>query len=134
MSLVKYVPSAFVGRLSRSAGSTTAAHNRFGAYLRNRVVPTNRMTASQTAQRANLALFSAGWKALTAIQKAGWTALGLNMTRTDSLGSTYNLTGQLAYISINRNLSTIAAAAVTSPPAYVLPAPLTSVTITATSV
>lgn len=134
MQLVKYVPSALIGRLSRSAGATTASHNRFGAYLRNRVMPTNRQTAAQTNVRANLALYSAGWKALTTTQQAGWTALGLNMTRTDSLGSTYNLTGQLAYIAINRNLFTVGLSATTTPPAYVLPAPLTSVTITATSV
>lgn len=124
---MKYVPSALIGRLSRSAGSTTAAHNRFGAYLRNRVIPTNPASAKQTAVRNSLATFSGEYRALTDAQRAAWTALGLNMTRTDSLGQVYTLTGLQAYISLNRNLYTSGAtSSIADAPAWAPPAgPLT---------
>jgi len=100
---VKYAPSALIGRLSRSAGSTTASHNRFGSYLRNRVIPTNPLTAKQTAVRVQLAAVSSAWKTLSQANRDGWTALGTQITKTDSLGSSYTLNGLQAFVSCNRN-------------------------------
>lgn len=129
---MKYVPSALIGRLSRSAGSTTAGHNRFGAYLRNRVIPTNPNTTKQSDVRSNLGTLSSGWRALTEAKRLAWTALGASMTRTDSLGETYTLTGQQCYVSLNRNLNTVGGTAITDAPLLSVPASLTSVTVTAT--
>lgn len=131
---MKYVPSALIGQLSKSAGSTTGSHNRFGAYLRNRVVPVNPNTTKQAAQRAIIQAASAGWRALSDTQRAGWAALGLLMTRQDSLGQTYNLTGLQAYTSNYRNTKTIGTAQLSAAPALVEPTTLTLLTITATSV
>lgn len=118
---MKYVPSALIGRLSRSAGSTTASHNKFGAYLRNRVMPTNPQSSFQTAVRGNFADLSTGWRTLTDNQKEGWITLGESMERTDSLGQTYSLTGIQAYISVNNNLLTTGGTIVANAPAFQLP-------------
>lgn len=131
---MKYTPGLMVGRLSRSAGNTTAAHNRNGSYLRNRVIPTNPSTGKQTAVRANLGATSSAWRGLTDAQRAAWGAFGANITRTDTLGESYTLTGQQAFILINRNLFTIGNAAITDAPAYAPPAALLTATVTATSV
>lgn len=131
---MKYVPSALIGLLSKSQGSTTASHNRFGAYLRNRIIPVNPNTGKQAAARATMASLSAGWRALSATERAGWTALGSQMTRLDSLGQTYTLTGLQAYTSVNRNLTTIGATLLTAAPALNPPTTLTLVTLTASSV
>lgn len=132
---MKYAPSALIGRLSRSAGSTTAGHNRFGAYLRNRVIPTNPQTSAQTAARNTLANAAAAWRDVTAADQLTWTALGEQMTRTDSLGQTYTLTGLQAFVSLRRNVATYGGTAPTgAAPALNTPAGLLTTTVTATSV
>lgn len=131
---MKYTPSALLGPLSRSAGSTTASHNRFGTYLRNRVIPTNPNTTKQAAARATMASLSAGWRALSAGNRAGWTALGSQMTRLDTLGNSYTLTGLQAYTSVNRNLLTVGGAVSPTAPTFLTPTTLTLLTLTATSI
>lgn len=130
---MKYVPSALLGQLSRSAGSTTASHNRFGSYLRNRVVPVNPRSTLQSTQRAIFGGLSENWRALSSAQRSGWIALGQSITKSDTQGQTYTLTGLQTYISINRNLAVIGASFVTAAPAYSPPASLLTLTITATS-
>lgn len=131
---MKYVPSALIGVLSRSQGSTTASHNRFGAYFRGRIVPVNPNTTKQAAARAALSGLSAGWRALTETQRAGWAALGSQMVRNDTLGQSYTLTGLQAYTSLNRNLLTTGLAVLSTAPAFTQPTLLTLLTATATSV
>jgi len=131
---MKYLPGLMVGELSGSAGNTTASRNRNGAFLRTRVMPVNPNTALQSAVRANLQGNAQNWKALTDAQRAGWTALGLLIVRSDSLGRTYTLTGLQAYISINQTLFQLGVAQVSSAPAYTSPANLLTVAVTATSV
>lgn len=131
--IMKYVPSALVGQLSKSQGSTTAARNRFGSYFRNRTMPVNPSTALQSTQRAILSAASFGWRALTDAQRDGWAALGLQMTRTDSLGQTYSLTGLQAYSSVYRNVTTYGGTPPSDAPALSPPTNLTSITITATA-
>jgi len=52
------------------------------------------------------------------------------MTRTDSLGSTYDLTGFQAYLLINRNLHTYGAVAVSTAPPLSVVAGLLTMTLT----
>lgn len=73
------------------------------------------------------------WRALTDAQRAGWLSLGLLMTRTDSLGQTYDLNGFLAYCSVNNNRLDAGDAAVSDAPAIVTPADLLTATITLTA-
>lgn len=128
---MKYAPSALIGRLSRSAGSTTASHNRYGAYLRNRVIPTNPATAKQTDVRTNLATQSSRWRTLSDVQRAAWGAWAPNLTRTDTLGQTYELNGQTAFLSVQRNINTYGGTPSSTPPAYTPPAGLASATVSA---
>lgn len=132
--MAKYVPSALIGRISRSAGSTTFGHNRVGAYFRNRVIPTNPVTGPQTLVRGNFGTLAAAYRTLTSTQQADWIALGANMIRTDSLGQTYDLTGLQAYEAINRNLFTYGSSSTSTAPLYAPPAALATATVTATSV
>lgn len=99
---MKYSPGLGFGQLSGSLGSTTASHNRYGAYLRSRTIPVNPNTTLQQQQRDDLSQLTTHWRLLTSNQRNDWKTLGGQMTRTDSLGVTYNLTGIQAYISVNR--------------------------------
>lgn len=118
---------------SGSEGGTTASRNRFGQYYRRRATPVQPGTPEQLVQRARMSLNAAAWRALTDAQREGWAALGLMMTRTDSLGQTYDLNGFLAYCSVNNNKLDAGDAAVSAAPAIVTPPSLLTATITLTA-
>lgn len=113
---MKYVPSLMVGQLSGSAGSTTASRNRFGSYFRNRVQPTNPNSGSQQTYRQRLQDLSGQWRDLSDEQRTGWALVGDQMTRQNSLGQTYTLTGLQAYTSVNLNRLLIGSAILEDPP------------------
>lgn len=118
---------------SGSDAGTTASRNRFGQYYRTRRAPVNPRSTQQGIVRARLALASANWRALTDNQRAGWKDLGSQMTRTDSLGSTYTLQGNQAFVSINSAKAAAGDAQVTDAPALLTPASILTATITLTS-
>jgi len=118
---------------SGSIAGTTSSRNRFGQYKRTRAVPVNPRTTYQGAVRARLAANSAGWRALTDAQRAGWSDLGGSITRTDKLGQTYALDGQQAYIMVNNNNLAAGNAIVSDAPAVVAPSGVVTVTVTLTA-
>lgn len=128
---MKYVPSALIGQLSKKQGSTVAAHNRFGSYFRNRVIPVNPRKTLQTFARGVLSGFASLYRALSASDRAAWIALGQSIVRSDSLGQPYTLTGLQAYVSVNRNIRVYGGTAVTTAPVLTVPTQIASVTITA---
>lgn len=119
---------------SGSYAQMTASRNRFGQYWRTRATPVNPSTTFQLNQRARLTTNAAAWRDLTDAQRAGWLSLGLLITRTDSLGQTYDLNGFLAYCSVNNNKLDAGDAAVADAPAIVTPADLLTATVTLTAV
>jgi hypothetical protein len=99
---MKIIPGDFAGMPSGSKGSTVASHNRFGYYLRNRVVPVNPNTARQVAVRAAFGQLSTRWSTqLNAAQRAAWALYGDNVPITNSQGTPINLTGSMMYIRCN---------------------------------
>lgn len=118
---------------SGSLAGVTSSRNRFGQYRRTRATPVNPNSTAQGAVRARLAVSAAAWRALTSAQRMGWAALASSMSRTDSLGQTYNLTGFQAYVSINNNNLAAGNAAVADAPGLVTPSALTTATITLTA-
>ncbi len=118
---------------SGSYQGITSSRNRFGQYVRTRATPVQPRTPAQLNQRARMTTNAAAWRALTDGQRAGWTDLGLSITRSDSLGSSYTFNGFMAYCSINNNKLDAGDAAVSDAPAIVTPADLISATVTLTS-
>jgi len=99
---MKYAPSLLgIGQLSGSGGSTTASHNRYGSYFRNRTIPTNPNSVSQQAVRAIFGGLAQRWRTLTASQRTAWGDLAPNVPRTDPLGQSYVLSGNALYIATN---------------------------------
>jgi hypothetical protein len=76
---------------------------------------------------------AAAYRALTAEQRNGWISLGLMMTRVDSLGQSYTLTGSQAYQSVNNTRLAAGDAVVSDAPALITPDPLTFGAITLTA-
>jgi len=118
---------------SGSYQGLTASRNRFGQYMRTRAAPVQPRTPAQLNQRARMTTNAAAWRSLTDAQRAGWTDLGLSISRTDSLGQTYTLNGFAAYCSVNNNKLDAGDAAVSDAPAIVTPADLLTVTLTLTA-
>jgi hypothetical protein len=124
---MKYTPGLLVGQLSGKAGSTVAARNRNGSYIRTRVIPMLVQNAATEAVRASFTQNSQQWRQLTDTQRQGWAALGAGITRNNSLGTSYNLTGIQAYQSVNRNLATIAQDPVSDAPQQTAPDAITGI-------
>jgi hypothetical protein len=80
-----------------------------------------------------MAINSSAWRGLTSTQRNGWTDLGAQMTRTDSLGQTYTLNGFEAFCSVNNNLAAAGDALVTTAPLFTVPTALASITPTITA-
>lgn len=115
---------------SGSLAGQTSSRNRYGQYRRTRATPVNPQSEAQTNVRTRLSENSAAWRALTDEQRAGWTGLGAQMVRTDSLGQTYTLTGFQAYLSVNGNNLAAGNAVVSAAPGLATPDPISTVTIT----
>ncbi len=126
---MKYLGSTQSG----SEGGTTASRNRYGQYLRRRAVPVQPRTPAQLNQRARMTTNAAAWRTITDAQRAGWSDLGSQISRSDSLGQTYTLNGFGAYTSVNNNLLDAGDAALTDAPAIITPADLLTVTVTLTA-
>lgn len=115
---------------SGSYQGITASRNRFGQYLRTRATPVNPSSSFQALVRARLSAAAEDWRGLTATQRQGWSDLGISMVRTDTLGSSYSLTGFQAFVSVRANLAAAGDTAISDAPLYAPPDPLLSVTPT----
>jgi len=91
-----------VGQASGSLRSSTYSHNRFGAYIRNRAIPTNPQSARQSTVRTLMQILTNLWGAtLTTEERAQWTAYGANVGVINRLGETIYLTGLNHYVRSN---------------------------------
>lgn len=118
---------------SGSVAGVTASRNRYGQYHRTRAVPVNPNTAKQAVVRQRLSSNAAAWRSLTANQRSGWTSLGAQIVRADSLGQSYSLSGFQAFASVNGNNLAAGNAIVDDAPAVTSPTGLVSATITLTA-
>lgn len=118
---------------SGSYGGVTSSRNRYGQYVRNRATPVNPASTAQGIVRARLSANAAAWRTLDDTQRAGWTSLGGEMSRTDSLGQTYTLTGFQAFCSVRNNLALMGSASIDDAPALETPSTVLTATVTLTS-
>lgn len=118
---------------SGSVAGVTSSRNRFGQYRRSRSIPVNPNSSAQGTVRARLSNNAAGWRALTDAQRAGWNDLANGITRTNSLGQSYNMTGFMCYCSCNVNLTAAGSAVLPDAPLIATPGTLLTAVITLTS-
>jgi len=95
--------SPLISQGSGGVAGCVFSHNRFGAYIRNRTVPTNPLGAEQVRVRQILAGLATGWlNDLTSTQREAWTVYGNNVPKIDALGQTFFSTGLNWYIAVNQ--------------------------------
>lgn len=120
-----------LGELAGSVGDNVFSHNKGGAYVRRRSIPTNPTTVKQTAARSALASLSARWQDLTADQRQEWTEWAEYHPFTNRLGQAQILTGQQAYIACNARLQQAGGTVVDSCPTTNTPSDLDTVSVAA---
>ena len=118
---------------SGSEAGLTYSRNRYGQYVRSRATPVNPNSTAQGQVRARLSANAAAWRALTALQRAGWASLGSQMSRADALGQSYTLNGFQAYVSVNNNQTAAGNAVLDDAPALVTPEAIVTCTPSATA-
>lgn len=105
-----------LGELSGSIAGNTFSRNKAGAYVRQRVTPTDAKSQAQMAVRARFAAVGAGFHAMNAFQKSLWNAFANSIFTPFGgriAGVTY--TGQQAFQSLNQRLQNAKAALVSNP-------------------
>lgn len=109
------------------------SRNTYGVYVRGLASPVQPQTPAQQSIRAYLQNLTRGWRDLTQAQREAWNALAAQVTLTDTLGNTYNPSGEQLYTGLNMNLILIGNTPIQTPPPAPVDVPTPSqVTITAT--
>jgi hypothetical protein len=122
--MAKLVP--MMGEMSGSVGNCVFSHNKGGAYVRRRAIPTNPNSVRQQAIRAILTTLSSNWASLTALQRNQWNEWAAANPVVDPLGVSFQRTGQQAYVGLNSRVLSGGGAAVAVPPVALAPAALTT--------
>ena len=120
MAKIRY--GMLAGSVSGSQGNTVFSHNRYGAYLRNRTVPTKTTTPAAQTQKGILSAASKVWGNLTTAQRTAWKTWAQTHPITDTLGDKRILTGHAAVTQINAAaLAAGAASPILDPPIAAAP-------------
>jgi len=109
--------------MSGSLNGSVFAHNRGGAYARNRSIPANPATTRQGEVRTSLTVLSLQWgQVLTQSQRDAWANYAAANPVTNRLGDQTTLSGIAQYTKTNQfRVGTLGAAPINDPPAVSAP-------------
>lgn len=110
-----------VGQISGSVGGLTYSHNKGGAYIRNRSIPTNPSSVAQLQRRADLATVSTTWQNLTAAQRAAWTEWARQNPIVNALGDSILKSGHQSYVGLNSRILLAGGSQIDVPPVVARP-------------
>jgi hypothetical protein len=114
MALIKW--SALVADVRGKLNGTVFSRNRYAAYVRTKVTPSNPQSTRQQEVRSKFAHLSSYWRVLTQQQRDAWNNAVINFLRTNIFGDTYKPTGLNLFVRLNMNLFNIACPMITMPP------------------
>lgn len=116
MALIK---STLLAQISGSLNGATFAHNKGGAYVRNRSLPSNPGTDRQDQVRTAMTSLSKMWsQSLTDEQRELWRAFGGQVTVLNRIGDPISLSGIAAFTRVNMfRMASLGSAPVLLPPA-----------------
>lgn len=92
---------SIVGSLSGKLAGTVYSHNRWGAYIRQLVMPTQPRTSYQQDQRARIASVAERWHDLTPSDRLQWANYAAQIVRMDRLGQPLSYNGFTAFMLVN---------------------------------
>ena len=128
--MAKITPGSLAGHVSGSAGNVTFSHNRYGAYIRRRVIPTNPKSLRQLKIRAAFQDASTAWKALVLAKRLAWQSWAASNPVIDTLGNAQILQANAAFIQLTSRLTYLGIVAPTTPPVAATPTPLKTLVLT----
>lgn len=124
--MAKVLYTAIVADMRGKLNGTVMSKNKSGAYVRTKVTPVNRQTATQQKARAAFGARSSGWRGLTEAQRLTWQSAAANFPVFDIFGNAKILSGSALYNMLNLNLAQAGQAAITTAPSPVAIASLVS--------
>lgn len=127
---MKFRGGSVVGQASGSVSGQTFSHNRYGPYVRNRAIPTKSMTTYALNAKALMGAASAAWRSITDAQRAAWVAWAQTNPVVDAFGEQQVLSGQAAYVQLNRRILQDGGTQIAVPPVGAGPQALTTLTST----
>lgn len=129
--MAKFKPGPLAAQISGSVLGSTFSRNRYGPYIRGRVIPVKSTTQYALNAKARFAGRSQFWQVLTEAQRLSWNSWSADHPMVDRLGDQQQLHGQAAYIGINTRLEAAGLPVIVDPPLVPAPPPLTLLTQTA---
>lgn len=105
-----------VSEISGKIAGNVFSRNANGAFIRNRVNPTNPKTGRQISVRASLSTVSSAWRGLTDAQRQAWTDAAPLFPYQDRLGQTKTYTGQQLYCRLNQTIVQVGGTMINTPP------------------
>lgn len=108
--------TAIVADVRGKIAGTVFSKNRYGAYARTKVTPSNPQTSAQVYRRSLLAQFAQGWRSLTDDQRLAWNGAVALFQRTNVFGNAVKPSGANLYSRVNLNIATAGGNAVDVPP------------------
>jgi hypothetical protein len=115
--MAKILMTAIVADIRNKLNGTVFSKNKAGAYMRTKVTPVNPRTASQQANRQDLASLSASWRGLSAVNQLSWINAAKSFPYFDIFGNSKELAGNALYVSLNKNLLAAGEAIIPAAPA-----------------
>lgn len=97
-------------------GGRVFSKNKTGNYSKRKTTGTNPNSPAQAAVRASLTYLSNRWRALTQVQRDGWSSLANQISTTNIFGDAFKYTGMNVYVKLNRNLASIGEAYIETAP------------------
>lgn len=129
MALIKY--ASIVAEARGKLNGVVFARNRGGAYMRNKVSPTQPRTPAQVNVRQQMSSLAQSWRTLTDVQRGAWNALALSTVATNVFKDAKSLSGMNLYSRLNRNLDTVGATRINTPPEVITVPAVSSVSLNA---
>jgi len=114
MARIKEGPT--ISGIRGSVAGATFSSGRYGAYLRQKVSPTQPGTGRQNAQRLILTKWSQAWRNLEPEVMAAWQAWAANHPIVDVFGNAQVLAGNAAFVKVQAFVETIGKAELALPP------------------
>ena len=131
--MAKIMYGSLAGALSGALGNDVFSHNRHGAYIRRRVIPTKVVNDYTTEVRNNLIACARAWGALPPEKQQAWNTWCQSHPITDRLGQKQVLFGAGGYTQLNARILRAGDTVITLPPAVAPPLPLTAFSAVATA-
>lgn len=114
--MAKIMHGSLAGAVSGAEGNVVYSHNRYGAYIRARVIPTKRQTQWTNLARGILGAASKAFGGLTEVNRQAWETWAASNPITDRLGQKQVMDPHAAYVTINSRILRCGGTMVSAPP------------------